>query len=286
VVTSTPRTDPSPPAAGTGRSLVSLLGRQRAELVLELRRRGDASVADLAEHLGVSEAATRRHLGVLAEEGLVAAETVNEGHRGRPAARFHLTDAAARLFPHRYDRLAQEMLDFLAAEHGREGLRAFLRWRVRREVDGLQEAVTADDLPGRLQQLADALSEAGFEASVTPDGEGFTLTQDHCAIFDVAKQHPEVCAYEAASFSQVLGRDVTLSRRQTLAGGSSACVCCVAPRPGAATAATDPQDGTARTDVPDAADDRPDHHDHRSAPPGPNPADDLGRTSAAEGSRR
>jgi predicted ArsR family transcriptional regulator len=215
--------------AGASRSLVSLLGEQRAAIVQELRRHHDRSVSELAAHLGISEVATRRHLGVLEDEGLVAARTVRQG-RGRPAARYELTDAAGQLFPQRYDRLASEVMDFLTDEHGRAGMRAFLRWRLEREVEGLRSAVTADELPERLEQLAAALSASGFDATVTPDGSGFTLTQQHCAIEDVAREHPEVCAYEAATFSQVLGRDVTLSRRETLAGGSSACVCCVAPR--------------------------------------------------------
>jgi predicted ArsR family transcriptional regulator len=230
----------SPPASaaptGTSRSLVSLLGEQRAAIVQELRRHHDRSVAELATHLGISEVATRRHLGVLEDEGLVAARTVRQG-RGRPAARYELTDAAGRLFPQRYDRLASEVLDFLTDEHGRAGMRAFLRWRLEREVEGLRSAVTAEALPERLEQLAAALSASGFDATVTPDGRGFALTQQHCAIEDVAREHPEVCAYEAATFSQVLGRDVTLSRRETLATGSTACVCCVTPR--------ESQDGTA-----------------------------------------
>jgi DeoR family transcriptional regulator, suf operon transcriptional repressor len=225
-------TDQVPVASAAARSLVSLLGEQRAAIVELLRRDGEASVAELAAHLGISEVATRRHLGVLEDEGLLAARTVRQG-RGRPAARYALTEAAGRLFPQRYDRFASEVLDFLTDERGREGLRAFLRWRLEREVAGLRSAVTAEDLPSRLEQLADALSAAGFEATVTPDGHGFTLTQQHCAIADVAREHPEVCAYEAATFSQVLGRDVTLSRRETLANGANACVCCVAPRPGA-----------------------------------------------------
>ena len=208
------------------RSLVSLLGEQRAAIVEELRRCGDASVAQL---LGVSEVATRRHLGVLEEDGLVASHRVNQG-RGRPAAHYSLTEQAQRLFPHRYDALATEMLEFLADTQGREGLRAYLRWRLEREVEGLRESVTADDLEGRLEQLADALSAAGYEATVEADDEGFTLTQHNCAIFDIAKDHPEMCAYEAATFSKVLGRDVQLSRRQTLAGGGTACVCCVTPK--------------------------------------------------------
>jgi predicted ArsR family transcriptional regulator len=216
-------------ATAVGRSLVSLLGEMRATIVEDLRRETDRSVAELAELLGISEVATRRHLVVLEDEGLVAARTVNQG-RGRPAARYHLTEDARRLFPQGHDRLASEVLDYLADEHGRDGLQSFLRWRMKRQIEGLRGAVTAEDLHGRLEQLAGALSDAGYEASVGPDGEGFTLKQHHCAIEDVAREHPELCAYEAASFSKVLGRDVTVSRRETLASGSRACVCCVKPR--------------------------------------------------------
>lgn len=213
----------------TGRSLVSLLGDQRAAIVEQLHRQGQRTVAELADHLGISEVATRRHLGVLEDDGLVKAGTVNRG-RGRPAAVYSLTDDARRLFPQRYDALATELLEFLSDQHGREGLRSYLRWRLERQVDDLRDAVSAEDLHERLEQLAEVLSDAGYDASVDADGRGFTLTQQHCAIYDVARHHPEVCAYEAATFSKVLGRDVILSRRETLAEGASACVCCVTPR--------------------------------------------------------
>lgn len=225
-------------APAVARSLVSLLGRSRATIVEHLRDTADASVAELAVELGISEVATRRHLGVLQDEGLVAARTVNQG-RGRPAARFDLTDHARRLFPSAHDRLAADALDFLSESSGREGLRAFLRWRLERQVSQLEAAVTADDVEGRLGQLARELSAAGFSASVTDDGPGFTLTQDHCAIEDVARDHPDLCAYEAATFAAVLGSDVHLRRRSTKAGGSPACVCCVTPKDAAPAAATD-----------------------------------------------
>lgn len=218
--------------AAAARSLVSLLGETRAALVEVLRRCSEAEVSTLAERLGITGVAVRRHLAVLCEEGLV--ETVGVGTdqrvRGRPAKRYRLTADATRLFPHGYDRFASELLDYLADTQGREGLRAFLRWRSEREIDGLRDAVTADDLHERLEQLASALSQAGFEASVSSDGDTFALVQDHCAIYDVAKEHPEVCAFEAATFSQVLGSDVSLSRRQTLASGAKACVCTVKHR--------------------------------------------------------
>jgi predicted ArsR family transcriptional regulator len=250
------RTSTTAPVAG--RSLVSLLGEMRATIVEDLRREADRSVAELAELLGISEVATRRHLTVLEDEGLVGARTVNQG-RGRPAARYHLTDDARRLFPQGHDQLASEVLDFLADEHGRDGLQSFLRWRMQRQIEGLRGAVTAEDLHGRLEQLAGALSDAGYEASVRPDGEGFTLHQHHCAIEDVAREHPELCAYEAASFSKVLGRDVTVSRRETLASGSRACVCCVQPRANGGRTPTDrsPETRSSETSSGEARDPHP-----------------------------
>jgi predicted ArsR family transcriptional regulator len=239
---STSVTDTAPAVRTTGaaaRSLVSLLGESRAAIVQRLERRGDASVAELAHHLGISEVATRRHLGLLEDEGFVAARTVNQG-RGRPAARYQLTADARRLFPAAYDQLAAEALDFLTETQGRAGVRSFLRWRLERQVAELGQAITAEDLEDRLAQLADALSAAGFSASVAEDGTSFTLTQDHCAIEDIAREHPEVCAFEAATFSAVLGDEVRVRRRTTLTRGDTACVCCISAAPGAtSTSATD-----------------------------------------------
>jgi predicted ArsR family transcriptional regulator len=230
-------------ATAAARSLVSLLGESRAAIVHHLRREGEASVAQLAAHVAISEVATRRHLGVLEDEGLVQARTVNQG-RGRPAARYQLTADARRLFPAAYDQLAAEALDFLGETQGREGIRAFLRWRLERQVDELEGAVTAEGLEDRLSQLADALSAAGFAASITTDGDSFTLTQDHCAIESIARDNPEVCAFEAATFAAVLGRDVRLRRRATVAKGADACVCCVTPR-------TDDRDADGVAVIPD-----------------------------------
>ena len=239
-VPSAPTTADVVAGAGGAVSLVGLLGETRAALVEHLHALGSRTVAELAEHLGVSAVATRRHLAVLAEEGLVA-ECAPRPTAGRPATCFALTDRAARLFPASYDRFAREALEYLTATEGRQGLLRFLRWRLDREAGALADAVGDGPLPDRLARLAAALSAAGFAAEVaTGDGErpALRLVQRHCAIEDVAREHPEVCAHEAAAFARVLGGDVRLSRRETIAGGASACVCTVVPM-GSAGIATD-----------------------------------------------
>ncbi len=210
-------------------SLSVLLGDVRAQIVDLLRARPDQSVTELADTLGISAVATRRHVTTLENDGLIVARTVKQ-QRGRPAARYRVTDAANRLLPHRYDAFANELVEFLIDRYGAGAMREFLRWRMERETSGFNASVTGNHVSERLEQLAEALSRAGFDAHVDKESGRFRLVQQHCAIEDVARKHPEVCAYEAATFSHVLGEDVTLSRRETMAGGASACVCTVTPR--------------------------------------------------------
>ena len=221
---------------GAAVSLVGLLGETRAAIVGHLHRERATTVAALAAHLGISEVATRRHLGVLRSEGLVE-EREQRASGGRPATCFALTDRADRLFPQSYDRFANELLDFLTAEHGRDGLLAFLRWRVDREVDALAGSIGEGPLEQRVSRLAAALSDAGFLADVleedSPKGlPTLRLVQQHCVIQGVAREYPEICAYEAAAFSRALGSDVRVARDATIVDGAHACVCTVTPSRG------------------------------------------------------
>ena len=213
---------------------MALLGDNRARLV-QLLHREALSVAALADVLELSEVAIRHHLQVLQGDGLVTAETVRRKGRGRPSSRYTLTDKARRLFPDNSSELANELLDYLGDKHGRSELARFLRWRAERHSDRYAAALEgAHTLNERVERLATVLSEDGFassaEAVVTPEGATvLQLRQDHCAIQDVAKEHPELCAYEASTFKKLLG--AKLSRRQTIAGGATACICHITPSP-------------------------------------------------------
>ena len=219
----------APPRAPEG-DLLALLGGARATIVRILKREGPRSASLLARDLGITGVAVRRHLAVLEAEGLIeVADRVSSNPEGpgRPAARYRLTASAQRLFPQRYAEVAGDLIEFISDAQGREGVRAFLRWRQDRETARYADAIDAEDVAGRLEQLADLLNAAGFEAAVTEDGERLTLTQTHCAVFDLASQHPEMCAHEAGMFKRLLGREAHVSRRDTLANGASACVCTV-----------------------------------------------------------
>jgi predicted ArsR family transcriptional regulator len=208
--------------------LIDLLGQTRAQVVALLHD-GNATVADLAAAAGVSQVAIRRHLQALVADDLVDGQPVAAPGPGRPAVRYRLTPRGERLFPDRSSDLADDVLTFLHDERGKNEMIAFLRWRQKRqqahyagELDDIEQFDT------RVRRLAEMLSEDGFLAEVAVDADGYTLTQKHCAIKDAAAAHPQLCAFEAALFREVL--DARVTRRQTIAGGSTACVCHVHPR--------------------------------------------------------
>ena len=105
--------------------------RQRvASSILE---HGPSTAAELAERLGLTPAAIRRHLDMLLAAGhLEARERRIYGNRGRgrPAKVFVLTDAGRSVFYTAYDDLAIEALEFLATSAGPEAVTLFAESRM------------------------------------------------------------------------------------------------------------------------------------------------------------
>nr|WP_042402002.1 helix-turn-helix domain-containing protein [Streptacidiphilus carbonis] len=197
---------------------------------------GPSSAADLAERLGVTQAAVRRHLDSLLAAGLVAArEQKVYGHRGRgrPAKVFLLTDSGRDAFYQAYDQLAADALRFLAeaaggGEAGREALAAFARARLARDADRYREALGdglgeggSDRELTPTEKLAGALSTDGYAATVRRAPLGEQLCQHHCPVAHIAEQFPQFCEAETEVFSQLLGTHV--QRLATIAHGDGVC---------------------------------------------------------------
>src|ERR1700729_3028287 len=81
----------------------------RGKIVSELRRRGSASAADLAQGFGLSPNAVRQQLMVLERDGLVAETWVGRGPT-KPTYECSLTAQADQLFPQSYDKMLTAVL--------------------------------------------------------------------------------------------------------------------------------------------------------------------------------
>src|SRR6476620_9673014 len=107
--------------------------RTSARVVRSLLADGPATASALAERLGVTPAAVRRHLDALVAAGQVEARDrapygpAPQRGRGRPARVWALTPEGRDAFPQAYDDLAIAALRHLADTEGAEAVTAFAR---------------------------------------------------------------------------------------------------------------------------------------------------------------
>jgi predicted ArsR family transcriptional regulator len=205
------------PPGGDGRTRESV-----ARIVLE---HGPISAAEVADALGLSPAAVRRHLDTLLAAGQVStrfAPRRGPRGRGRPAKLYLLTETGRARFEHAYDDLAVAALRFLAESGGEQAVRSFAERRVADMVHRHRAVVTArPDPAGRAEALAAALSTQGYAASARQVGQGAQLCQHHCPVAHVAAEFPQLCEVETEAFADLLGTHV--QRLATIARGDAVC---------------------------------------------------------------
>jgi predicted ArsR family transcriptional regulator len=199
-----------------------------------LLEHGPVTAARVADSLGLSPAAVRRHLDALLTDRQVtyrSAPRRGRRGRGRPAKLFLLTEAGRARFEHTYDDLAVAALRFLAEREGEQAIRSFAERRVTDLVARHRAKVTAAPDPvARAQVLAVALSSEGYAASTDQVGAGAQLCQHHCPVSHVAAEFPQLCEAETAAFAELLG--VHVQRLATIARGDAVCTTHVPSSPG------------------------------------------------------
>ncbi|MEJ7651721.1 MAG: metalloregulator ArsR/SmtB family transcription factor [Nakamurella sp.] len=207
------------------------------EAVIRCLLERPGSAATIALRLGISAAGVRRHLEVLADEHAVVGREIpvaGPRGRGRPAKVYRLTDIGRSRLPQAYDALAADAIAYLAEIGGDDAVTAFARRRAEELVRTRRAELDATpDQAGRVAILRDALTDAGFSASVADVNGGSQLCQHHCPVAHVAAEYPQLCQAELEVFAEVVGSHA--QRLATIARGDSFCTTFV---PGAAGSGT------------------------------------------------
>lgn len=189
------------------------------DLLLE---RGPSTAAEIATALGLTPAAVRRHLDqLLATTEVEPISRPASGARGRPARAFRLTATGRGGAGHQYDELARDAIAELRRLAGPAAVTALARRRVREVLGHVRPAEGPGDVERAARDVAEALSEAGYAASVEGAGGGVQICQHHCPVWNVASGFPELCSAEQEVVSEIVGSHV--QRLATIAGGDCAC---------------------------------------------------------------
>lgn len=208
--------------------------RTRDAVARAVQQRGPQTAAHLAQRLGLSPAAIRRHLDALVADGLLVEREPRPSARrgrGRPARTYALTDAGRAAFPHAYDDLATTALRYLRETGGEDAVVAFAEHRAATLAGLLTAGIEPDMATGaRAQRLAGSLSSHGYAATTERAGAGVQVCQHHCPVAHVAAEFPQLCEAETRAFEQVLGTYV--QRLATIAHGDGVCTTYIPDPPG------------------------------------------------------
>jgi predicted ArsR family transcriptional regulator len=159
----------------------------REQVMHLLQGSGGATVAQLAEALGVGQASVRRHLDHLRVDGLVDVRLQRHGV-GRPAFVFHPTEEAEERTPAGYSRLLSRLYEGLRSldepqVRGRDGaevLRTIFEGVAERVAREHEADVAADSLEERVAETSESLQREGIVDTWVKEPEGYRLTNSAC----------------------------------------------------------------------------------------------------------
>jgi len=159
----------------------------RDQLLHLLQTRGGATVAALAEALGVGPASVRRHLDHLRAEGMVDVRVERHGV-GRPAFLYFATEQAEERTPAGYSRLLSRLYKGLRAldesqVRGRDGaqvLQSMFRGAAEDIALEHKDEVRGETVADRVEQTSQALRREGIVDGWAKEREGFRLTNSAC----------------------------------------------------------------------------------------------------------
>lgn len=177
----------------------------RRRIIEILKENGSATVAQLAEMLGMAQVSVRHHLDILVGEDLVEMTGVRRHDgAGRPSQIYALTPNAAKLFPQRHGALANSLLAEIKASLPSTEVRGILQRVAMRTAQEAPLAETDQAIEERLVIVAEFLTERGYNARWELEDGRYELHACNCPFAGVADHHPELCAMDGAMLEELL----------------------------------------------------------------------------------
>ena len=175
-------------------------------------------VDELADALGITPAAVRRHLDHLRVDGLIEARPVKQA-TGRPFHAYHPTQEATGRMPPAYADLLARILGQIGAEPlgatVAAGVAATLAERHRGEVPHHARG------EARVERVTKCLRSEGILESWRAEEDGFHLLNSCCPYPQAAELSPIPCEADRHAIGLLLGDDVEQIER--IVDGSPVC---------------------------------------------------------------
>ena len=202
-------------------------------ILQHLLKQGQGTAHELAEVLGISPQAIRRHLKDLQEEGYIEYRVDREekqGDRqatGRPQYLYQLSRKGRDRFGNSHAEFAVSLLNTLAETVGRDRVSFILQKQWQRKTMDYRDRLKSGSLRDRVAALVELRKAEGYMAEWYPvdsdiSDDRFMLTEHNCPISDVAESFPTVCGHELEMFATLLP-DCHVKRTHWMIDGQHRC---------------------------------------------------------------
>lgn len=190
-------------------------------VLIALKRRGEATADELAATLEISPSAVRQHLNMLRSAGFIVARQ-DHGQTGRPADRYHATEATEPLFETNDANLSVELLGHIEEEDPELVTRVFERRR-RRQAETVKIELSGKPIDERIAAITELLDAQGYLADFEKvDHDHYRIQLHSCAIWSVASRYRQACTTEL-EFIRDLIPDATVERVTHKTAGAHTC---------------------------------------------------------------
>ncbi len=191
----------------------------RERILEHIVKHREARVEELADALGITAAAVRRHLDNLRADGLVDVRAVKQP-TGRPYYAYHPTERAAGVLPAAYADLLGRMLRSLGE---REDVISAVMANVAEALAARHRGEVSGDpaIEVRAEQVTDSLRQEGILDRWHIDAEGIHLLNDACPYKKAAELSPLPCETDRQAIELLLGLNVEQLNR--IVDGSPVC---------------------------------------------------------------
>lgn len=197
-------------------------GKQNTRDVIlhTLKSSNHATVEDLAKAADISPVTVRHHLNTLQAENLIDVATIRR-KVGRPYYVYSLSEKGHELFPQKYVRLTNRLLDELKARLPASVVSELFHSVVQSIVDEHQGEFETLPFERRLDYLVDLLAREGFLAQWEKTDSGYLITEYSCPFYSLGSKHSEICSLDKELMIKVLQTPV--QQHSCMLNGADCC---------------------------------------------------------------
>jgi DeoR family suf operon transcriptional repressor len=185
-----------------------------------LKVSNQAKVDELADAADVSPVTVRHHLNALQADSLIEVSSVRR-KVGRPYYVYSLSEKGHELFPRKYIRLTNRLLDELKASLPDEVIMQIFNGIVETIVRQHRSKFEGLMFEDRLTYLVDLLAEEGFLAKWEHANGKYKITEFSCPYYSVVDQHAEICGLDKELIVNVL--QTPIEQHRCMVNGDNCC---------------------------------------------------------------